>query len=179
MNEQNMISFVPLQKRHFAYLAEWMQESHVWKWWGEGRQWSLQDIERKYASYVDGYKLESGEKKPIHAFLIEYAGKPIGYIQYYSAFDFPREGYKVQDIWQGNSLAALDFFIGDMAYLGKGLGAIALRLFLEKHVYTEFSACLVDPDKENQAAINTYEKTGFKPYGELKRSIVMVGSVDL
>lgn len=76
--------------------------------------------------YVSGYKKIDSERKPIHAFIIYFADTPIGYIQYFNAYDFPRDGCQLNSL--PKSLAAIDLFIGDENYLGKGIGAKSLAL---------------------------------------------------
>lgn len=51
-----------------------------------------------------------GERKPIKAYLIYKAYHPIGYIQFYNAYDFPREEGELLN-GLPSSLAALDFYI--------------------------------------------------------------------
>jgi aminoglycoside 6'-N-acetyltransferase len=58
----NSLSFVPLRYQHFRLLHQWLQEHHVWQWWGEGKAWSFQDIEDKYGTYIQKYKIEEGQK---------------------------------------------------------------------------------------------------------------------
>lgn len=170
------IEFQPLEKYHLPILVKWLNEPHVWKWWNEGKTWTAFDVEIKYTSYLQQYKLDQGIKKPIYPFIIFHQDKPIGYIQYYNAFDFQREDFKVQDIWKeySHSIAALDFYIGDPSYLEKGIAGKILSFFLEAHVYTRFSGCLVDPGKDNLRAVKTYEKAGFKKLCEQGGSLVML-----
>lgn len=170
------IKFQPLQRHHLPLLMKWLNEPHVWKWWGENKSWTASAVEIKYSSYLQQYKLDDGTKKPIYPFIVFYQDTPIGYIQYYNAFDFQREGFEVQDVWKElpNSLAALDFYIGEPSHLGKGIGSRILSSFLETHVYTQFSACLVDPKKDNLRAVKTYEKVGFRRLCEQGDSLVMI-----
>lgn len=156
--------FIPLAVRHFPLLATWMNTPHVAPWWSEGRSWSLQDIMEKYTTYVDGYKIVNGQKKPIHGFIIMYDQTPIGYIQYYNVHDFGREFGSVKDFFPhiSDATAALDFYIGDPNFIGKGLGSPILIAFLQHHIWPHFQACFVDPNTANQRAIKTYLKAGFK-----------------
>lgn len=125
-------SFHTLSMEHINLLHKWMQEPHVLQWWGEGKSWSLSETKEKYASYTHGYKIQQGTKKSIHPFIIEFEKRPIGFIQFYRAADFPRDGFNVENIWQnqGLSLAAIDFYIGEPDCIGVGIGPQALRSFL-------------------------------------------------
>lgn len=170
------ISFLSLTPDYFQLLQQWLQAPHVAKWWGEAKAWSLEDIRLKYTTYTQGYKIHHGEKKGISSFIIQFKQQPVGYIQCYNAFDFPRDGYQMQELWTESSstLAALDFYIGDSACLGQGLGAAVLKSFLKDHVYSHFCACLVDPDKQNKYAISAYAKAGFTTYMEFDSTIMMI-----
>lgn len=158
------ISFKPLATTDFENLLKWLQKPHVKKWWDTDVNYTKEAIQEKYGSYVDGYKKTGSERKPIHAFIIYFNDTPIGYIQYYNAYDFPRGGYQLHNL--PKSLAAIDMFIGDENYLGKGIGSKSLELFLDSHVLTEFDYAFVDPDVSNLAAIKTYENAGFKPFDD-------------
>jgi aminoglycoside 6'-N-acetyltransferase len=172
----NEISFIPLDVNHLHLLHRWMHHPHVSEWWSEGKVWSQEDIQAKYASYTQGYKVQNGVRKLIHPYIIQVKGMPIGYIQYYNAFDFPRECYQIEELWNhsSHSLAALDFYIGESDYLGKGLGIKALKNFLTHHVFSHYAACLVDPDKNNKTALSTYTKAGFSTHLDLGTTILMV-----
>lgn len=172
----NTFSFTPLGSKHFPLLHQWMEHPHVWQWWGEGRSWSLHDIQEKYHSYTLGYKIEQGEKKAISPFVVHFQDRPIGFIQTYNACDFPRDGFNVKDVEQESlqSLAALDFYIGEPDCIGMGLGAEILKSFLESHIFRYFDACLVDPEKKNKIAIKTYAKAGFSTVHEWDTGIAMV-----
>lgn len=168
--------FEALKLDHLPVLHRWMQEPHVAEWWGEGKSWSFKEIEKKYSSYTDGYKVVQGKRKPIYPFLVHFQGHPIGYIQMYDAFDFERDGINLKDLWPetDQSLAALDFYIGNPGSIGKGLGVESLKSFLNAHVFQQFDACLVDPDKRNKIAVKTYAKAGFCTVHEWDTGIAMV-----
>ena len=170
------LSFKPLSIDHLNLLHKWMQQPHVHQWWSDGKSWSFNDIREKYTPYTLGYKIEQGEKKLIFPFVIEFENRPVGFIQYYSAFDFKRDGFCVKEIWQNQnqSLAAIDFYIGEPDCIGKGLAPKALTSFLQQYVFNHFDACLVDPEKNNKAAIKAYAKAGFSTFRDLDSSIVMI-----
>lgn len=107
----------------------------------------------------------------MHAFVIEVDKVPVGYIQYYDKYDFPpQQGYSVEGLPE--SLAAIDFYIGEENYIGQGIGTEILRLFLKEHVFVKFDACFVDPDTANKVAIRAYEKAGFTIVKEISELAV-------
>lgn len=155
------IFFKPLQDSHLPLLLKWLETPHVKAWWDQEIQWTPELIEEKFGSYVQGYKLEQGVRKPFQAYVIYVEHTPIGYIQLYNAHDFSRD-YPVSLKEFPPSLAAIDFFIGEEESLGKGLGSRILTQFLQECVDPFYDACFVDPDTANVKAVRVYEKTGFK-----------------
>ena len=157
------ISFTPLAKSHFSLLLKWLNSPHMKKWWDPDIQWTPTLIEQKYTNYVLQYKIQDGVKKPIHPYIICKDTISIGYIQIYNAYDFPRSKPLIE---LSSQLAALDIFIGEQSALHKGLGAQAINQFLEANHDLAYTHVFVDPDKENKAAIRTYEQAGFKRFKE-------------
>ncbi len=167
------ITFIPLGCDHFPLLVQWLNSEHVKAWWDQGIIWNLELIQQKYHSYTQGYKWEGGIKKPIHGYIICVGRQKVGYIQYYNAYDFPRE---CSLVGLPRSLAALDMFIGEENHIGRGFGAQIIRSFLNEYVDPYFSACLVDPDRGNTQAIRAYEKAGFQKVREHqdKKIVLMI-----
>lgn len=153
------MDFKPLLISDFPLLYKWLETHHVKQWWDQDIVHTESSVKDKYISYIEGYKLENGEKKPISAFIIYLIDKPIGYIQIYNAYDFTRK-LKLTNL--SKSLGAIDFFIGEEEYLAQGIGAEILKAF----DYQSFDYILVDPSIDNIAAIKTYEKAGFKKIEE-------------
>jgi aminoglycoside 6'-N-acetyltransferase len=140
------ITFIPLAESHFPLLFKWIETPHVKQWWVSEIKWTQESIEEKYSSYVKGYKLENGVKRPMHAFVICADGIPIGYIQSYNAYDFPRSK-ELKELPE--NLAAIDVYIGEAGYLGKGVGPRAIRQFLDNHIDSSYTHVFVDPDSKN------------------------------
>lgn len=153
------ITFAPLTKNHFSLLLEWLKTAHVRQWWDHDIDWTPKLIAQKFAAYIDGYKLEDGKRKPLHAYIINIDEQEIGYIQYYNVHDFPLADTAFE---LPPSLAGLDIFIGDINHIGKGIGALILSKFIRIYIDPSYNACFVDPDISNIAAIRAYEKVGFQ-----------------
>lgn len=154
------ISFIPLKEQHLPLLLEWLETPHVKAWWDQDVIWNVELIKEKFGSYVHGYKMVDGVKKPLHAFIICIDNKEIGYVQLYNAHDFACED-DIDLAELPSSLAAFDIFIGDPAYVGKGYGSQIMQQFLSEFVDPYYAACFVDPDTANFQAVRAYEKAGF------------------
>ncbi|MFN7038501.1 MAG: GNAT family N-acetyltransferase [Alphaproteobacteria bacterium] len=158
------ISFQPLNELHFLLLLKWLESSNVKKWWDQDIIYTVDLVKEKYASYTQGYKEINDIKKPINAYIFYFDNQPVGYIQIYNAYDFPRSKPLVG---LPENLGAFDIFIGEEEYLGKNIGSRTISKFL--NIYgNNYSHFFVDPDLNNIAAIKSYEKAGFKKFGERK-----------
>lgn len=153
------ITFEPLAESHFPLLLKWLEAPHVKAWWDTDVEWTEKLISEKYSPYVNGYKIQNGEAKKLEAYIIKLGSKPVGYIQLYDAYAFPRSAV-LTDL--PKSLAAIDLFIGDLDCIGKNIGSNAMILFSEQYCAPLFEYTFVDPDINNIAAIKSYTKAGFK-----------------
>lgn len=172
--KQSLVTFIPLRQEHFRLLSVWLQKPHVAQWWQEGKVWDLDAVTEKYNSCVYSYKInELGNSRPIRAFIIMYSQVPIGYIQMYDVDDFARDGeFEIIKTIIPERCATFDVFIGDAAYVGKGIGTAVLVKFLKEYIFTQFSACYVDTHKDNTRAIGAYKKAGFEMLGSLEGATI-------
>lgn len=152
------ISFKDMQKSDFMQIYNWIQGSHVNKWWHDPKDWT------EFKSKFEG-KLKSKDRG---CFLIYIENNPIGYIQYYIANKFPE--------WQNepDGTYGMDLFIVDINYIGKGYGHKIVFRFIEKiFELPQANRIIINPDVNNIAAIKTYEKAGFKKYKQSETEILM------
>jgi RimJ/RimL family protein N-acetyltransferase len=165
INQEIMtITFEPLHESHFSLLLKWLETPCVKKWWDQDVTYTMELVREKYSSYVKGYKLEAAAQKPIQACIIYSDQNPVGYIQIYNAYDFPRNK-PLSSLPE--SLGAFDIFIGEEDVLRQGLGSNAIKEFLRSHD-NQYSYIFTDPDSNNTAAIKCYEKAGFKKIAKQK-----------
>jgi aminoglycoside 6'-N-acetyltransferase len=153
------ITFEPLSRAHFPLLFKWLKTPHVKAWWDQDMQWTPTLIQEKYESYVRGYKIHNDTARPIKAYIIHADTAPVGYIQYYNAYDFPRAKPL---IGLPDNLAAFDMFIGEEHYLCKNIGSRALTLFFTLIAQGTYTHVFADPDSANIGALKTYEKAGMQ-----------------
>ena len=179
-----IITFEPLHESHFPLLLKWLETPHVKKWWDQDVTYTMDLVREKYSSYVKGYKLVDGQQKSIQGFIIHNNQNPIGYIQIYNAYDFPRS--KTLSGLSAN-LGAFDLFIGEESALQQGLGSKAIVEFLKLHG-NQYSYIFADPDINNVVAVKCYERAGFKKVSEqadtgevwmlLKNKVLSVNNVE-
>lgn len=170
------ITFTTISTSHFPLLLKWLETPHVKAWWDQNTHWTKELIEQKYGNYVHGFKRLTLEdkiiEKPMHAYIILYEQMPIGYIQYYNKHDFPPEqGYQTTEL--PKNCAAIDWYIGEADFIGKGIGSKALALFLDNYVFSKFENVFVDPETANIGAIKAYEKAGFKEIKKVKNGTII------
>ena len=161
--------FAKLDYADFPLMLKWLKTAHVHRWWNPEITWTAELIQKRYGDYVNGYKrltLSDGIvqkiiEKPVSAFIMMINDERIGYIQLYNAYDFPRaQGGVLRDL--PKNLAAIDLFIGETQWTGKGIGPILITEFAEKNIFKDYDAVFVDPKIENIHAIKAYRKAGFK-----------------
>lgn len=134
------VALEPLDVRHARRLRELHREPGVTKWWGPMEH---------------GFPFDEPESQ---RFAIVAGGEIVGLIQWGdNSYEDTRHAY-------------IDIFVGDH-YAGRGIGTEAMRQMtrrlIEQHGYHRL---ILDPAVENQSAIRSYEKAGFRRVGTVRRS---------
>lgn len=134
------IELEPFDIRHVAALRALRVQPGVLQWWGP---------------LEPGFPFDEPESS---RFAIVVDGAVAGLIQWGdSSCDETRHAY-------------VDIFVGD-DWAGRGIGTEAMRqmtrTLIEQHGYHRIT---LDPAVENEAAIRSYEKVGFRRIGVLERS---------
>ncbi len=148
--------FAPLAEHHLPLLFEWLNRSHVAKWW-DGPV-SSAAVREKYLP-----RISSTSVSPYIAFLNE---APAGFIQSYVAAE------QDDDWWPGErdpGVVGIDQFLADSDSLGKGLGTAMVGQFVRLQFQNPAVTSLqTDPSPNNIRAIRCYEKVGFRKLGVLE-----------
>jgi len=120
-------------------------------WWRERPD--LASIEAKYGPRVDGLV-------PTHVFVLEYGGRPVGWIQWYLWSDYPEHAAQLN---AETSSAGIDLAIGELEMTGLGLGPIAIREFLTQIVFANphVTGVVTDPEDCNFRSLLAFRKAGF------------------
>ena len=95
--------------------------------------------------------------------IAEVNGLPIGFLQIIDPAE--EESRYWGDVPAG--LRAIDIWIGEPAYLGRGYGTRMMQLAIGRcFADPGVEAILIDPLASNARAIRFYQRLGFKPVGE-------------
>lgn len=152
------IRLVPFDKeRDAALLAGWLRAPHVSRWWG--------DPEEQIADALQSPP--RGE----HA-IITVQGKAVGYLRWerISRADLEQAGLCEIPI----GAVDIDIAIGDLNFIGRGVGSAALRILLADLANDpSVSTIMLVTSLENHVALRAFEKAGFRrlrefddgPYG--------------
>jgi RimJ/RimL family protein N-acetyltransferase len=146
-------TFRRLAEADLPRLHRWLNAPHVLEWWDRPGP-TPEHVRKKYLPRTvpqDGFA----------AYVMQWDGSPIGYIQLYRV---AQGAWNRRDI---GSSAGIDLFIGEPAYLHRGLGPQILRRFLSEVVFRDAAvdACLIDPSPRNRIALRAFEKAGFRLLG--------------
>jgi aminoglycoside 6'-N-acetyltransferase len=133
---------VPVGAEHRDRLNELRRLPEVVRWWKE-----------PWGDWL-------AEDPEIFRYAVLAGGEIIGYAQW----------------WQDTSPlyrhAGVDLFLDPAAH-GRGLGTETLRVIcthlIDEH---EFHRVVIDPEVENEAAIASFRKVGFRPVGVMRRYIL-------
>jgi RimJ/RimL family protein N-acetyltransferase len=154
-NDCATIGFRRLTENDLPLMHRWLHAPHVHEWWSEGKPPpAYADVVAKYSPPLHG-------EEPTDLYVMCMHGQPIGFIQTYMIADHPEYAAQVA---VDTDAAGVDLFIGEVAYLHRGLGSHILRAFLREIVFGAMGAgsCIIGPDERNAIAIRAYEKAGFR-----------------
>jgi len=140
----------------YERIARWRNEPHVREWWDPD------DPPMTAATAVAEYRPLTAPGSSTTACIIEAAGRPIGYIQFYRWADEP-DGVRALGFSFADDAWGLDVFIGDPSCVGRGIGPKAIDL-LCRHLFAERGASSVElvAAQANTRSLRAYEKAGFR-----------------
>ena len=153
-------------------MVRWRNEPHVARWWSTDDEPSPMTMERVIEKY--GPRMDPGGATT--SCLIELAGRPVGYIQFYRWGSYAEEARAM-----GMELSAdafgIDVFIGEPDLVSRGVGSRAVDL-LARHLFAERGASQVAilTALDNARAQRAYEKAGFRKVGEVLDTDVRDGA---
>ncbi|MGR3493257.1 MAG: GNAT family N-acetyltransferase [Shimia sp.] len=138
-------TFQTLTHADLPMIRAWLAEPHIGGWWGEP------NLEARLMEE------EMEQTARISQNLVLHDGTPFAYIQDYNAHAWDAPHYADLD----PTARAIDTFLGDPAYLGKGHASSYLRQRADDLLADGAALIVVDPDPTNHRAIAAYAKAGF------------------
>lgn len=153
--------FDPVTQDHLPMLAGWLARAHVQDWW-EPAETEL--------GYIRDMLAGRDSTRP---FIFSENGEPLGYIQVWFIADVQTPEWIEKEPWLADLPAeavGVDLLIADETRLSKGIGSSVLGSFVDKLSSEGFEKIIIDPDPANTRAVRAYEKAGFVPLKEYKKS---------
>lgn len=139
-----------------ARVLTWRAEPHVRAFWDNDDEPAIDDafFDENYAPTTDPSHATTGA-------IIEVAGAPVGYLQFYPWSAYP-EGARATSIDPDDGVFGLDVFVGDPRYVGRGVGTRAVDLAC-RYLFASRGAVRVAllTAIDNLGAQRAYEKAGF------------------
>ena len=158
-----ILSFKPATRHHEQDVFSWLAAPHIKEFW-DNDQAHRDDI----LNFMDGRKTQSPYYDGIHDYWIcSYEGDPYALVMTHEAKLGERNlaPYFTPYLAKNGKTIGLDFCIGNLNHVGKGLAAPTLAAFMDffvKHIDPEVVTFLIDPALNNPRAIHVYIKAGFE-----------------
>ncbi|MDO3436084.1 GNAT family N-acetyltransferase [Rhizobium sp. CBN3] len=153
-----MIDFRSLTEADFPLLCEWLNNPHMRAHY-QKTPITIEEVQRKYSERLN-------PRHPTHCHIACYNGEPFGKLQCYLLRDYPEFASEMGE----HDGVAVDLFIGDVQFLGRGLGKAMLRSYVLNVVPSLFPddcKCFICHAKENKIAIRSSLSAGFLPYRDV------------
>jgi aminoglycoside 6'-N-acetyltransferase len=145
----------------YALMVLWRNEPHVRYWWDP----DLPPL--TMGSAKEEYQPDTAPNSDSTACIVELAGRPVGFIQFYRWASYGDEAKEVGIPFDDRAWG-IDIFLGEQDAIGRGLGTRIMKL-LCAHLEADEGASSIALTTEltNAAAIRCYEKAGFRKIREV------------
>lgn len=155
MHAMDALRFRRLARADFPLLARWLATPHVLRWWNH--EFTLEAIEADFGPSIAG-------DDPAEIHLALRAEHPFGLVQWYRFADNPGYIDELAPLIEAPPEAlSLDYFVGEPALLGQGLGAAMIAAAVAR-IWCDYSAapCLIVPvNVANAASWRALERACF------------------
>lgn len=145
MNDK--IKLRELTDKDIPLFKKWLYMNHIAQWYHDPLDW-IDEVEKRNSEYIW-----------LNHFIVEFDEKPIGFCQYY---EYCNSG----EVWHGNiqinGAYSIDYMIGVISYLKRGIGKAIINQLVDKVKSHENAKCIiVQPESENKPSCNTLLSCGF------------------
>jgi RimJ/RimL family protein N-acetyltransferase len=156
------VTFRPLRRSDARQLRDWLNQPHVYAWWGvhaapDGLGGAGPD-----AATLEAVLAEYGEpmagQGTTHCFVILADAQPVGFIQWYRLADEPAYAAAIGE----PDGAAMDLLIGEPDAVGRGLGTLVIDRFVTDVVApAAITRIVAGPDVRNRRSVRAFTNAGF------------------
>ncbi|MEO1788472.1 MAG: GNAT family N-acetyltransferase [Pseudomonadota bacterium] len=136
--------FVKVARTDYPMIRRWLDQPHIGGWWGDA------DTE---IALIE----EDIDVGPTDMRIVWLADTPFAFVQDYPAHHWPAPHYAGYP----DGTRAIDTFLGEPEFLGKGHAAAYLRQRATELMDAGATAIVIDPDPKNARAAAAYRKAGF------------------
>ena len=147
------VSFRPVGERDFPTLTRWLAEPHVRRFY-QRTPVTLADVAAEYGPAVRG-------EEPTLCHLALLGAAPFAYLQCYRNADYSEWAAVMGEV-EGVSI---DLYIGDPAFLHRGLGRAALCGYLRRVAFERYPGerrAFIGHEPTNIAALRCSEAAGYR-----------------
>ena len=137
--------FRPVERDDLVILSDWLRTPEVARWWG--------DPDEEFALIEED--LDGAE---MAQWIVTLEKAPFAYAQAYEVHAWPQAHFAHLP----SGAVAVDAFIGEPAFLGRGHGARFLRALAERLIAAGAPLVAIDPAATNERARRAYRKAGFR-----------------
>ena len=138
-------SFRPPERDDLRLLSDWLRTPEVTRWWGDpDEEFAL--IEEDLAS------------ADMAQWIVAFENADFAYAQAYEVRAWPQAHFAHLP----SGAIAVDAFIGEPSFLGRGHGARFLRALAERLIGAAAPLVVIDPLATNERARRAYRKAGFR-----------------
>ena len=150
--DQCVVGFRALAASDLSLIHRWLNEPCVLKWYAK-HSYSQSEVAAKYMPRIES-------RDSVQVFVAEVNREPVGLLQTYWLSSFIDYSALVG---AGSGWAGVDFFIGESAYRGHGLGAKLLEQFVREEVFAARKAdtCVSGPSPNNVKSVRTLQRAAF------------------
>ena len=138
-------TFRPAVSADLPMLHRWLRTPEVLRWWGNAEE-------------QEALLREDFAEPAMVMRIVSFDGRPFAYAQDYEVHAWPQP--HLAHLPQG--ARAIDSFIGEPNMIGRGHGAVFLRLLAERLLTQGAPIVAIDPDRNNIRARRAYARAGFR-----------------
>lgn len=167
--DTSQIKFDRVSPKYVDTIFQWLSEAHMQEFW---------DNSQEHKDDILIYSRGRKEPSPYFNGIFEYWVGSINNEPYCLLLTSKVvEDSTCPEIWKKHisvtgTTYSIDFGIGNVKFLGKGLAALTLETFtnfFQRTIDTNADTFFIDPDENNPKARHVYEKAGFIFVGKFKQ----------